>query len=392
MMQLDEIRFEYSANNEQYDMTELVWLGKARHKSGESLEADISSRDISQPRKVLVTTESISPQPAHQQSAVAASPTTPWHNRLILGDKQHVLPVLLTEFAEKINLIYIDPPFMTGRDFKSGERVAYSDKWDNNLDTYLQWLYEALMLLHQLLAPTGSLYLHLDWRVTHYAKVLLDEVFGFNVNAAGAGFKNEIIWHYQSGGRAQKRYARKHDTILFYTKSSRYCFHAERISERRGSAKRNHMRKEVDGDGRVNWTISSNGRTYSYGEDSLMTPSDVWNDISHLHQKDPERNGYATQKPAALIERILLASSEEHDLILDCFCGSGVTPIIAQQLGRRWIACDQSELAITTTRTRLLSAARVDPFVVQELADQASEAAAPTSHGIIGSTGRETNP
>jgi site-specific DNA-methyltransferase (adenine-specific)/adenine-specific DNA-methyltransferase len=104
-----------------------------------------------------------------------------------------------------------------------------------------------------------------------------------------------------------------------------------------------------------------------------MTPSDVWSDISHLHQKDPERNGYATQKPAALVERIILASSEEKDLVLDCFCGSGVTPLAAQQLGRRWIACDQSELAIATTRARLLSAAPVSPLVIQRLVDDSPE-------------------
>ena len=372
-------------------MAELVWQRKSKPENKHSPEVHTNSGDGVRLPKVLVTTETIGPQPDNLQPAMSSSTIAPWHNRLILGDKQYVLPALLPEFTGNVNLIYIDPPFMTGRDFKSGEHLAYSDKWHHNLDSYLQWLYETLVLLHRLLAPTGSFYLHLDWRVIHYAKVLLDEVFGFSNNAGGPGFKNEIVWHYQSGGRAHKRYARKHDTILFYTKSSRYCFHAERISERRGATKRNHMRKEVDSDGRVNWTISSNGRIYTYSEDSLMTPSDVWNDISHLHQKDPERNGYATQKPAALIERILLASSEEHDLVLDCFCGSGVTPIIAQQLGRRWIACDQGELAISATRTRLLSAARVDPFLIQRLSDEAVEANAGTSYDLTGRTNRETN-
>lgn len=385
-MQLDEMWPAYATTMEQYDMTELLWQGKIRQTPGTALAANQNAGDENQISKVLVTTESISPPVENQQPGNALSSNDPWHNRLILGDKQHVLPALLPEFAEKINLIYIDPPFMTGRDFKSGEQLAYSDRWNNNLDLYLQWLYETVVLLYQLLAPTGSLYLHLDWRVTHYAKVLLDEVFGFSVSTAGPGFKNEIIWHYQSGGRTHRRYARKHDTILFYTKSSRYCFHPERISERRGIAKRNHMRKEVDSNGRVNWTISSNGRTYSYSEDSLMTPSDVWSDISHLHQKDPERNGYATQKPTALIERILLASSEEHDLILDCFCGSGVTPLTAQQLGRRWIACDQSELAITATRTRLESASRSAPYILQRLADQVSEVVALPSNSREGRT------
>ncbi|HET7638465.1 MAG TPA: site-specific DNA-methyltransferase, partial [Ktedonobacteraceae bacterium] len=107
--------------------------------------------------------------------------------------------------------------------------------------------------------------------------------------------------------------------------------------------------------------------------DTPMTPSDVWSDISHLHQKNPERKGYATQKPAALLERIILASSEENDLVLDCFCGSGVTPTVAEQLGRRWIACDQSELALTMTRERLLTLKQIQPFVMQRLSTEVSE-------------------
>ena len=288
-----------------------------------------------------------------------------WHNRLIYGDKSDVLPALLPEFTNAVDLIYIDPPFMTGRNFMSNSQLAYSDTWHNDLDAYLSWLYEVLLLLHTLLAADGSLYVHLDWRVTHYARVLLDEIFGYSSNAEGPGFKSEIIWHYQSGGRSQRLYARKHDTILLYTKSAEYCFHAERIGERRGTHKRNHMRKQVGEDGSVTWTIRAGERVYSYHEDTLMTPTDVWSDISHLHQRDPERNGYATQKPAALLERILLASSEENDLVLDCFCGSGVTPAVAEQLARRWIACDASPLAIQLTQQRLLAREDCRPFVVQ---------------------------
>ena len=351
-------------------MAELTWKGKSENALHNTLDKRQLLDTVTSARPRLVTTEIISPRSEDHQSINTSSISTldPWHHRLILGDKRDVLPALLPEFEGRINLIYIDPPFMTGRDFKNGSQLAYSDKWDNNLDAYLLWLYETFVLLHRLLAHSGSLYVHLDWRVTHYAKVLLDEVFGFSPQGEGPGFKNEIIWHYQSGGRASKHYARKHDTILFYTKSAQYCFHPERIGERRGAQKRNHMRQRIDADGRVSWTIKSAGRIYSYGEDSLMTPSDVWNDISHLHQKDPERNGYATQKPTALIERIILASSEERDLILDCFCGSGVTPLAAQQLGRRWIAGDQSELALQLTRERLLAREQVYPFVVQRVA------------------------
>lgn len=352
-------------------MTELIWNRKTKQASVEPEQ---------KPHYELVTREVINPQSADT-----------WHNRLVLGDKRDTLPALLPEFAGQVQLIYIDPPFMTGRDFKSGAQLAYSDKWEKNLDTYLQWLYETLLSLYSFLAPSGSLYIHLDWRVTHYAKVLLDEIFGPNFDGDGPGFQNEIIWHYQSGGRNTRRFARKHDTLLLYTKSARYCFHAERVGERRGAEKRNHMRKRVDTDGRVHWTIQAGGRTYSYSEESQMTPTDVWTDISHLHQKDPQRTGYATQKPEALLERILLASSEEGDLVLDCFCGSGVTPVVAQRLGRRWLACDSSELAIHITQERLLAGETCPPFLLQYL----SPVTGPSSvqkgeYGIIQQAGKQT--
>ncbi len=339
-------------------MAELMWKGKT------------SPFDSSQ---YLISSNTASVQtrahyPATTQQEYSSPITEGWHNRLILGDKTNVLSALVSDFSTKVDLIYIDPPFMTGRTFSNGSQVAYQDIWGNNIDSYLQWLYESLILLYTLLAEHGSLYVHLDWRTTHYAKLLLDEIFQESLRHGG-GFRNEIIWHYQSGGRPQKGYARKHDTILLYTKSALACFHSERIGEKRGSQKRNNMRKEVDADGRISWTIRSAGRLYTYSEDSLMTPSDVWSDIHHLHQRDPERTGYATQKPEALLERIIAASSEEHDLVLDCFCGSGVTPTVAEKLKRRWIACDKSEVSLNTTCTRLLTRERNLPFVVQQIVE-----------------------
>lgn len=328
-------------------MAELQWQEK---------ELTLSAREIQGRFEMLET---------HGESSHQANADPAWQNRLIQGERALVLAALLPEFAGRVNLIYIDPPFMTGRDFKNGSRLAYSDKWQGKLDAYLQWLAITLRLLYQLLAEDGSLYLHLDWRVTHYARVILDELFGSSLDGRGGGFQNEIIWHYQSGGRSTRRYARKHDTILFYTKSAHYCFHGERIGERRGNHKRNHMRRQQDEQGHITWSIHSHGRTYTYSEESFMTPADVWSDISHLHQRDPERNGYATQKPAALLERILLASSEPGDLILDCFCGSGVTPGVAETLKRRWIASDLGEMAITTTRARLLALPQHAPFLIQ---------------------------
>ncbi len=334
-------------------MAELVWKGKISpfENTQHSMSSQISSL------------QTVAHYPATSQEATA-NVAQLWRNKLILGDKADVLPALLAEYTAKVNLIYIDPPFMTGRTFSNGSQVAYKDIWGKDIDNYLQWLYEALILLYTLLSKRGSFYVHLDWRTTHYAKLLLDEVFQESLQDGG-GFRNEIIWHYQSGGRLQRGYARKHDTLLLYTKSSEACFHGERIGERRGAHKRNNMRKEIDADGRVSWTIRSAGRIYRYSEDSLMTPSDVWSDIHHLHQRDPERTGYATQKPEELLERIIAASSEEHDLVLDCFCGSGVTPSVAEKLRRRWIACDASEMSVNTTCTRLLAHERFSPFLVQ---------------------------
>ena len=337
-------------------MAKITWKGKHPLDEQELLSSTIQFQ----------TLEICPCQLAENSSSALHNPTRDWYNRLICGNKSTILPALLPEFANAVDLIYIDPPFMTGRDFISGTQFAYSDKWQNDIDVYLQWLYETFLLLHLILSEHGSLYVHLDWRATHYAKLILDEVFGFSPNADGTGFKSEIIWHYQTGGRSQKCYARKHDTILLYTKSADYCFHGERIGERRGAQKRNHMRKNVDAEGRITWSIRSAGRLYTYHEDMIMTPADVWSDISHLHQKDPERNGYATQKPAALLERIILASSEENELVLDCFCGSGVTPAVTEQLGRRWIACDQSHLAIQLTQKRLQQQQR-HPFIVQRV-------------------------
>lgn len=328
-------------------MAELYWRGKELEPREQEAISHLHTRE--------------------EYPGAQAQDVTTWRNRLIMGDRAQVLTALLQEFAGQVDLIYIDPPFMTGRDFMSGATLAYSDKWQGELDAYLPWLATTLHLLHRLLAEDGSLYVHLDWRVAHYARILLDEIFGANLSGTGGGFQNEIIWHYQSGGRTTRRYARKHDTLLFYSKSEQYCFHGERVGEKRGSNKRNHMRKVQDTDGSIKWSITSHGRVYTYSAESVMTPTDVWSDISHLHQRDPERTGYATQKPAALLERILLASSEPDDLVLDCFCGSGVTPAVAEQLGRRWLASDAGELAISSTRARLLTLPTCTAFVVQEL-------------------------
>jgi hypothetical protein len=164
--------------------------------------------------------------------------------------------------------------------------------------------------------------------------MVMDEIFGDD------NFRNEIIWHYQTGGRSRKFYSRKHDTILFYTKEGKFTFNADAIGIRRSEKLGHHMKKSVDADGRIYWAIKSAGRLYKYYEDDLLTPEDVWSDISHMQQKDPQRLGYPTQKPEALLERIIKASSNEGDLVLDPFCGCGTTVIVASKLGRRWVGID----------------------------------------------------
>ena len=350
-------------------MAELVWKGK--HPTDQHQETSISACQSPQKHYQYITDYLYMPSDtSNSSSSFPASLDNSWYNRLIYGDNYLILPALAHEFSGKIDLIYIDPPFMTGRTFNKGSQIAYHDVWHNDLDIYLSWLYDILRLLYILLANDGSLYIHLDWRVAHYVKIMLDEIFCSPTMKHGASFKNEIIWHYQSGGRAVRSYARKHDTLFLYTKSEQYCFHPERVGQRRGSQKRNHMRKETTPEGQIRWTIRTAGRVYSYDENSVMSLADVWTDISHLHQKDPERKGYATQKPSALLERILLASSERDDLVLDCFCGSGVTPAVAEKLERRWIACDKSELAISVTCDRLLAQPRNSPFISQRVADE----------------------
>ncbi|MGI9061951.1 MAG: site-specific DNA-methyltransferase [Ktedonobacteraceae bacterium] len=329
-----------------------------------------------------------------------AGQETEWRNRLIWGDKKYVLPGLLPEFAGKVNLIYIDPPFATGADFSFTtaipeseesltkepsmiEQKAYRDTWGRGFDGYTQWFYETVVLLRELLAENGSIYIHCDWRVDSTIRLILDEVFGSQY------YGNEIIWHYQSGGRQENRYSKKHDTIFLYNRSNSWIFNADRIGEARGTAKRNNMKREVDEEGRIFFSIKSAGKIYKYYEDEKLTPPDVWIDISHIQQKDPQRVGYPTQKPEALLERIITASSNEGDLVLDCFCGSGTTAAVAEKLGRRWITCDLGRFAIHTARKRLLSIDDVKPFVVQNLgkyerqAWQTAEFADPTQRASV---------
>jgi DNA methylase len=283
-----------------------------------------------------------------------------WRNRLVHGDTRYALPGLFPEFAAKVALIYVDPPFDTGGDFqfqatipgspKGAPRVAVPAYRDaRGLDAWLQWFFETAALLHGLLAEHGSLYVHLDAHVSHYAKVVLDEVFG-----AGA-FQREIVWRigWVSGFKSRAHnWIRNHDVILFYAKAGGRSlpFHKEYVPYPPGYVRR-------DG-------IPPRGRGYPI--------EDVWNgsdldrlDSIQIMSFSREKVGYPTQKNENLIARIVRASSNLEDIVLDCFAGSGTTAVVAEKLQRRWIACDASPVAIHAARKRLLGMVDVRPFVVQ---------------------------
>ena len=271
-------------------------------------------------------------------------------NQLILGDNLNVMSALLPEFRGKLNLIYADPPFFTNRRYPvrigRGEDSrrpqewqladGYPDYWPN-IDSYLDMLYPRLNLMHELLATTGTLYLHLDWHASAYARLLLDEIFG------SERLLNEIVWIYHGPSPIRSAFNRKHDTILVYTKSENYTFNVDEV------------RQPYDP---TTVKTFASSRKAGFGKipnlERGKVPEDWWYFpvVARLHL---ERTGYPTQKPEALLERIILASSNHGECVADFFCGSGTTAIVAAKLGRQYIASDLSFRAVHTTRTRLIT-------------------------------------
>ena len=282
---------------------------------------------------------------------------------LIRGDLR---TVDLSEYRGRVQCVYMDPPFFTGDDFSFRMRVgdkgwadgvpaitlpAYSDRFVNGQAQYLTLLRAALERASELLSPTGALFLHLDSRMNAHARLLCDQVFGEN------NFVNEIIWAYQSGGRAKKHFSRKHDVILFYAKSKALFFDITRVAVPRKDNRSNHMRRTVDENGRPCRTIRAGGKLYTYYDDEPVFPDDVWTDVSHLQQKDPQRTGYDTQKPLALLNRIVRCCTRPGDIVADLFCGSGTTLAAAAENGCRYLGVDLSPHAISVCRKRLLDTA-----------------------------------
>jgi len=302
-------------------------------------------------------------------------------NVLYLGDNLEILRKYIPD--NSIDLIYLDPPFSSKKDYNiifreaSGERSeaqikAFSDTWtwdktaedtlqDIQLEAplevrklikgmvegtgktpvtaYLVMMTPRLLEMHRVLKDIGSLYLHCDPTASHYLKLILDRIFG------ARNFRNEIAWSYKGGGRSKKYFARKHDIIFFYTKSNRWIFNYEDIL-----VDRTNRTYFTDDKGRRYWL--KYGKRY-YLKYEGKVPEDWWTDIEPLHGPYKERLGYPTQKPLALLERIIRASSNEGNTVLDPFCGCGTTLIAAQKLNRRWIGIDINYDAIEVTSKRL---------------------------------------
>ena len=315
--------------------------------------------------------------------------------KLFYGDNLDVLRQKIADAS--VDVCYIDPPFNSQRQYSQiynnigsddkAQAQAFVDTWvwDERADNgfaellqngsgrfqprlvdllkglrpvlkagsvlaYLVSLALRVTEIHRVLKTSGTFFLHCDPTASHYLKLVLDAIF---CDDAGGDFRNEIIWGYESGGRSKRDFGNKHDVILRYTKSSSWVFNADSVLLDRRIARKNHMKRGVDPDGRVYHSIKSAGKVYKYYEDQGVIPSDVWSDISHLQQKDPERMGYPTQKPEALLERILLSSCPPGGAVLDAYCGCGTTVVVAQRLGYSWTGIDITYQSISLILKRL---------------------------------------
>jgi len=370
--------------------TELIWEGKY-DEYGNRRTVDIAGcamplqkiETIDEPASRAAVQQSLfDPQKAHRDD---------FRNLLIWGDNKLVMASLLKEFKGKIDLIYIDPPFDVGADFTMAvpvgdkketigkdqsalEMVAYRDMWGKGTDSYLHMMYERLTLMKEVLSEHGSIYVHVDHRVASYLRVIMDEIFG-NEN-----FLNQIAWCYKERERVLQTYNPKHDVILFYAKSNsgNRPFNWKEAAEEYSEVTRKKFKYcdekgwyQIRGKNTQGSPVQAAdgltpedekrypGLTYRDYLDSRpgVAPRDWWT-IGIINKAADERVGYNTQKPEALIERIIKVSSNEGDLVADFFCGSGTTGAVAEKLGRRWIMCDLGRFAIHTSRKRLIEIQR----------------------------------
>lgn len=301
-----------------------------------------------------------------------------WHNKLIWGDNLLVLASLLEEYAGKVDLIYIDPPFATGSDFSYKvlvgddddpvpgkepsliEEKAYRDTWGSGFDSYLAMMAPRLQLLRGLLSETGSIFVHVDVHIGPYIKIMLDEIFGKE------NFQNEIAWYYYNKmhDSRKKLLPKAFDQILYYVKSKQSVFTYNSLTEDRDVAVK--QLKRVKSAGKMINARDEDGNII-YQEKLTRTVDTVWRIRCLQPANKQEWVHYDTQKPVDLIERVLAVGSKPGDLVLDCFCGSGTSLVAAEKNGRRWIGCDLGKFAIHTTRKRLLGIPDCKPFEVLNL-------------------------
>ena len=267
-------------------------------------------------------------------------------NRLIWGDNLHVMRQLP---SASIDLIYIDPPFFSNRTFNviwgdQNEERSFSDIWEGGLDGYLIWLNARLYEMKRLLKPTGSIYVHCDWHASHYIKVEMDKIFGYE------HFRNEIAWCYTGPSNVSKWFPRKHDAILHYARTPQAIFNrdAVRVEYAPGVTQKARGRGS-----RAIWSGGHDEERIQELEKLGKVVEDWWADISPVGRIKSELIGYPTQKPEMLLRRIIEASSPPQGVVLDACCGGGGMGVAAQQLGRRWIMCDQSRVAVAVAAERL---------------------------------------
>ncbi len=307
-----------------------------------------------------------------------------WMNRLIYGDNLLTMQALLAgdpqtglpSLRGKVDLIYIDPPFDSKADYRTKvtlpgldlqqkptvvEQFAYADTWEEGTISYLKMIYPRLVLMKELLSERGSIFVHIDWHIGSYMKVILDDIFGKD------NFVNEIIWYYRRWNIAGSSFATNHDTILYYgrNKSNRVYNQLYIPKSEKSSAQGKSWRSIIDENG-VRHSIMTDEPTKG------VPMPDVW-DVSMINPVAKERIGYATQKPESLLERIVKASSNEGDLVCDFFGGSGTTAAVAEKLGRRWITCDIGKPASLVMRKRFIDQ-EVKPFLYQSIGDYQKEA------------------
>jgi len=277
---------------------------------------------------------------------------------------------------EVIDLIYIDPPFSSNRNYvafwQEQEKRHFEDRFEN-VRAYIDYMRPRIEQLYRILKPTGSFYYHCDWHASHYIKILLDSDYLFGYK----NFQNEVIWNYTVGGKSSKRFARKHDNILFYTKSAEYTFNGKAVAIPRKTGKTSFGGKMgIDEDGRpYQDKRTKEGKYYRYYLDEGKIPEDVW-PIESIQSQDKERLGYPTQKPETLLERIIKASSNEGDIILDAFCGCGTTLVVAQRERRKWIGIDISPTSCRLMAKRLTNKCGIKEgvdFFVRDMPKSAEE-------------------